>query len=69
MKVLENELVEKWRSLIFETENQLIKFENNSGLTYEGKCVFETWEQFLTNQKNSLENYINFLKHNNRGEV
>ena len=68
MNLLENKLVEKWRNLIFETENQLKNFENTSTLNYEDKCVFETWEQFLTNQKTSLENYINFINHNNRDD-
>jgi hypothetical protein len=62
---LENKLVEKWRKLIFETENQLKDFENTSVFTYNDKCVYETWEQFLDNQKGSLENYINFLNHKN----
>ncbi len=67
---LENKFVDKWRTLIFETENQLKKFENQSDLTYEDKCVYESWEQFLWNQKSSLENYINFLNnnHNNNEE-
>ena len=68
MNLLDNKLVEKWRNLIFETENQLKNFENTSTLNYEDKCVFETWEQFLTNQKTSLENYINFINHNNRDD-
>ena len=67
MTLMENKLVDKWRNLIFETENQLKKFENTSELTYEDKCVYEAWEQFLMNQKNSLENYINFLNHRNEG--
>ena len=62
---MKNDLVEKWRNLIFETENQLKKFENEADKTYEDKCVFEAWEQFLLNQKSSLENYINFLNHKN----
>jgi len=64
VNLLDNKLVEKWRNLIFETENQLKNFENTSTLNYEDKCVFETWEQFLTNQKTSLENYINFINNN-----
>jgi hypothetical protein len=68
VNLLDNKLVEKWRNLIFETENQLKNFENTSTLNYEDKCVFETWEQFLTNQKTSLENYINFINHNNRDD-
>jgi len=63
VKWLENKLFENWRKLIFEAENQLKKFEYVSDLMYENKCVFETWEQFLNNQNNSLENYINFLNH------
>jgi len=63
---LENKLFENWRKLIFEAENQLKKFECISDLTYENKCVFETWEQFLNNQNSSLENYINFLNHKNQ---
>lgn len=65
MKLLENKLVESWRNLIFEAEQQLKKFENTLDNTYENKCVFETWEQFLNNQKSSLENYINFINHKN----
>jgi len=68
VNLLHNKLVGKWRNLIFETENQLKNFENTSTLNYEDKCVFETWEQFLTNQKTSLENYINFINHNNRDD-
>ena len=64
MNLLENKLVEKWRSMIFEAETQLKKYENTSeNPSYEEKCVIEAWEQFLFNQKNSLENYINFLNH------
>ena len=63
-----NKLIENWRKLIFEVENQLKKFECTSDSYYEDKCVFETWEQFLNNQKRSLENYINFLDHKNLGE-
>jgi hypothetical protein len=66
---LENRLVEQWRTLIFETENQLKKFENTSDLTYEDKCIFEVWEEFLASQKSSLENYINFLNHKKREDV
>ena len=65
---MENKLVENWRNLIFEAENQLKKFEFISDPKYEDKCVFETWEQFLNNQKSSLENYINFLNHKNQVE-
>ena len=65
MNLLENKLVEKWKNLISETENQLKIFENSSGLTYEDKCVFEVWEQFLMNQKTSLKNYTNYLNHKN----
>jgi len=65
---LENKLVDNWRKLIFEAENQLKKFERISDITYENKCVFETWDQFLNNQKGSLENYINFLNHKNKDE-
>ena len=50
--------------MIFEAETQLKKYENTSeNPSYEEKCVIEAWEQFLFNQKNSLENYINFLNH------
>ena len=65
MNLLDNKLVEKWRNLIFETENQLKIFEKTPELTYEDKCVFEVWEQFLMNQKISLRNYINHLNHKN----
>ena len=65
---MENKLVDNWRKLIFEAENQLKKFERISDITYENKCVFETWDQFLNNQKGSLENYINFLNHKNKDE-
>ena len=65
MNLLDSKLVEKWKNLIFETENQLKIFENTSDFTYEDKCVFEAWEQFLMNQKTSLKNYINYLNHKN----
>ena len=63
---MENKLVNRWRNLIFDAESQLKKHENILDISYEGKCVFETWEQFLNNQKSSLENYINFLNHKNK---
>ena len=62
---MENKLVENWRKLIFEAENQLKNFESISDHVYEDKCVLETWEHFLNNQKTSLENYITFLNHKN----
>ena len=62
---MENKLVENWKKLIFEVESELKKFEDKPDLTYEKKSVFETWEQFLSNQKTSLENYITFLNHKN----
>ena len=66
---MENKLVEQLRTLIFEAENQFKKFENTSKLAYENRCIFETWEQFLEDQKCSLENYINFLNHQEREDV
>lgn len=44
MELLENKVVEKWRKLIFEAEGQLEKYKSTSDLSYEDKCVFETWE-------------------------
>ena len=68
MNLLVNKLVENWRKLIFEAEKQLNEFNCISDHTYEDKSVFDTWEQFLDNQKGSLENYINFLNHKNQEE-
>ena len=60
---MENKLIENWRNLIVEAENQLKKFESTSDFSDEDKSIYETWEHFLYNQKSSLENYINFLNH------
>ncbi len=64
---MKNDLVDKWRKLIVETETKLKEFEDRpDDPTYEEKCVYEVWEHFLWNQKSSLENYINFLNNNHK---
>jgi hypothetical protein len=66
---MKKDLVNKWRKLIFETETKLKEFEDRSDdSSYEDKCVYESWEHFLWNQKSSLENYINFLNNNHNIE-
>jgi len=66
---MKKDLVNKWRKLIFETETKLKEFEDLSDdPSYEDKCVYESWEHFLWNQKSSLENYINFLNNNHNIE-
>ena len=61
MNVLENNLVKEWRTLIFETENQLKKYEEIEELTFEEHCILQMWEQFLADQRNSLKNYVSFI--------
>jgi hypothetical protein len=59
---MENMLIAKWSDLIRETENQLKIYKGNSDHSYDEKCIIETWEHFLLNQKSSLENYVHFLQ-------
>lgn len=63
---MEEKLIENWKNLICEVERKLKSFENASDSTYEDKSVYEIWEQFLNNQKSSLENYINYLHRKNQ---
>lgn len=63
---MENILITKRKDLIRKTENQLKKYESVLDHFYQEKCVIETGEHFLLNQKSSLENYIILLYNKER---